>query len=64
MCSYPVVSSGVLHCGLGQKEISSGLAKDSQELCGIERVFISAPTERVAEEGVCLLDFQKGAVGA
>lgn len=44
MCRCPVASPRVLHCGLGQKEISYGLAKDSQGLCGIERVFISVPT--------------------
>lgn len=41
------------------KEISYGLARDSQELCWIEGVFISMPTEKVSKEGICLQDFQE-----
>lgn len=63
MCRCPVASPRALHCALGQKEISSGVAMDSQELCATERVFMSVPTERVAEEGMCLRHFQKGAAG-
>lgn len=59
MCRYPVASPRALHCGLGQQENSYGLARDSQELCGTEHVFISAPTSRVAKEGVCSHDFQE-----
>lgn len=59
MCGWPVVSPRVLHCGPGQEEISFGLARDSQGLCGIEHVFISVPTWRVAKEGICLHDFQE-----
>lgn len=62
MCRCPVASPRALHRALGQK-ISSGAAMDSQELCATERVFISVPTERVAEEGMCLRHFQKGAAG-
>lgn len=59
MCRCPVVSPRVLHCGLGQKEISYGLARDSQGLCGTERVFMSVPTLRVAKVGIWLRDFQE-----
>ena len=54
-----MASPRVLHCGLGQEEVSYGLARDSQGLCGIERVFMSVPTLRVAKIGIWLLDFQE-----
>lgn len=41
----PVFSPGPSLC-FGRKEISCGLAGDSEGLCEAERVFILAPTER------------------
>lgn len=43
MCRYLVASPRACRCGLGQKEISYGLARDRQELSETEQAFISVP---------------------
>lgn len=64
MCRYLMASPRVCHCGLGQKEISYGLARDRQELSETEHAFISVPAWRVAKEGIRLRDFQAKSQGS